>query len=220
MANVLESSIEFEDLISDSRLKRYGVLKRMLDVILAFAILPIAALLLMVLFCLVGRSPIFRHLRVGRNGREFYCLKIRSMALNSEIILKDHLSDNPVAQEEWRCRRKLTNDPRVTRVGRFLRQTSLDELPQIFNVLKGEMTFVGPRPVPADELKQYYGEDARVYKAMTPGLTGAWQVSSRRSSNYHGRVELDRQYLNEMSLRTDLQIIAKTVVAVVRMTGE
>jgi lipopolysaccharide/colanic/teichoic acid biosynthesis glycosyltransferase len=220
MANVVDSSVEFEGLSSDSRLKRYAILKRMVDVVLVFSILPIAALLLMILFCLVGRSPIYRHLRVGRNGKEFYCLKVRSMALNSETLLRDHLSDNPVAQEEWRCRRKLTADPRVTRVGRFLRQTSLDELPQIFNVLKGEMTFVGPRPVPADELEQYYGEDARVYKAMTPGLTGAWQVSSRRSSNYRGRVALDRKYFEEMSLRTDLQIIAKTVVAVVRMTGE
>ncbi|MGM0585370.1 MAG: sugar transferase [Pseudomonadota bacterium] len=165
-----------------------------------------------------GGRPLFGHTRIGRGGRPFRCWKIRSMVPDAEARLARHLAENPGAAEEWRATRKLADDPRVTRFGEFLRRTSLDELPQIWNVLRGEMSFVGPRPVPADELK-LYGAARAAYQAMRPGITGLWQVSGRNEVAYAERVQLDVNYLRRMSFWFDLKVILLTGGAVLRFTG-
>ncbi len=140
------------------------------------------------------------------------------MQTNAAEMLKKHLADNPEAAKEWEENRKLADDPRITRIGKILRKTSLDEFPQFWNVLKGEMSIVGPRPVPADELRKY-GEMDVFYKAVRPGITGLWQVSGRNDISYEERVSLDRTYTKSISFIGDMIIIMKTVDAMLKRTG-
>nr|WP_156883088.1 sugar transferase [Rhodovulum sp. P5] len=199
---------------------RYG--KRIFDITLAILSLPVLLPVIALLWVLVrldGGPGFFLHTRVGRNGKPFKCWKIRSMVVNAEHKLKAYLARNPEAAAEWERDFKLTDDPRVTRIGRFIRKTSLDEIPQIFNVLTGEMSFVGPRPIVTEEL-QRYGQHASSYMAMTPGVTGLWQVSGRNEISYGERIALDISYLEHCSLRTDLSIIWKTGAAVIFRTGK
>jgi lipopolysaccharide/colanic/teichoic acid biosynthesis glycosyltransferase len=161
----------------------------------------------------------FGHARVGRGGRMFRCWKIRTMVPDAESRLAAYLNLNPAAAAEWDAERKLNDDPRITRIGDIMRRTSLDELPQIWNVLIGEMSFVGPRPVTADELGKY-GISRSAYCAMRPGITGLWQVSGRNEVSYAERVALDVDYLRRMSLALDLSIIARTAGVIVRPTGK
>ena len=163
-----------------------------------------------------GGPVIFAHFRVGRNGRLFRCLKFRSMYRDSAQMLADLLRDDPAAQAEWARDQKLCNDPRITPVGRFLRKTSLDELPQLFNVLRGEMSLVGPRPITTDELDRY-GRQRWHYLEVRPGITGLWQVSGRNDLSYEQRVVLDRRYVESRSLGLDLRILWRTVRVV--LTG-
>ena len=156
--------------------------------------------------------------RVGRHGRPFKCFKIRSMVVDAERRLHEHLSANPEAAAEWASDFKLANDPRVTRFGYFIRRTSLDELPQVWNVLLGDMSFVGPRPVVAHELERY-GDKQNAYLAMRPGLTGPWQVLGRNDLPYNERVRLDCRYLEEQGLLTDLALMVRTSRAVFGRTG-
>ena len=149
----------------------------------------------------------------------FRCWKIRTMVTDSETRLEQHLQNNPDAAAEWARDHKLTDDPRVTRVGKFLRKTSLDELPQIWNVLLGEMTFVGPRPIVLDEMAKY-GPYQAAYLAMKPGVTGMWQVSGRNDVSYDERVQMDVEYFDQISLALDLSLIAKTGLAVLNRTGK
>lgn len=195
--------------------------KRAFDIAFALALLPVIAPVVAVLLLVVrrdGGSGLFGHLRVGRNGTEFRCWKIRTMVMDAEKKLQVYLRDNPEAAAEWARSRKLANDPRITPLGNFLRRTSLDELPQIWNVLKGEMSFVGPRPVVRDELKKY-GSGAPCYLAQKPGVTGLWQVSGRNDVSYDERVRLDRRYRKEMTWALDARIILKTGTAVFERTG-
>lgn len=195
--------------------------KRVFDILLAVALLPILAPIIAVLSFWVGRdggSGFFGHKRVGLNGETFRCWKIRTMVTGAEDKLKAYLADNPDAAAEWARDHKLTHDPRITRLGHFLRKTSLDELPQIWNVLKGEMSFVGPRPVVEAELEKY-GQSLPAYLAQKPGITGLWQVSGRNDISYDERVALDVRYMRERSFRKDLSIILKTGLAVVSKTG-
>ena len=194
------------------------LVKRGLDVVIASTALLILAPLQLVVAPAIGCSggPVFYgHRRVGRNGKAFLCYKFRTMRPGSDALLAAHLAANPDAAEEWRATRKLRRDPRVTRLGRLLRETSLDELPQVFNVLRGDMSCVGPRPIVFSEL-QSYGAVARDYFTVRPGLTGLWQVSGRSSVSYEVRVELDRHYVRNRSILFDLMILARTVPAVVR----
>lgn len=199
-----------------------SVAKRVLDVALA----GLAALFFAPFFLLIaglilltdGRPVFFGHRRVGRGGREFACLKFRTMCKDADERLADHLAGNDIARREWETRRKLSRDPRITGVGVFLRKTSLDELPQLFNILRGDMAVVGPRPVVQDEA-QYYGSDFTAYKSVRPGLTGLWQVSGRSDTGYGERVALDAHYVKNQSLLMDLRIIARTAVVVVSGTG-
>ena len=161
----------------------------------------------------------FAHMRVGKDGKDFPCYKFRSMVTNSQEMLQQYLNDNPAAREEWELEFKLKNDPRVTPIGKVLRRTSLDELPQIFNVLRGEMSLVGPRPVIQEELDKYYGETAKLYCSVKPGITGLWQVSGRSDTTYDERVALDATYIKYRSLWGDIVILWKTVGVVLMRKG-
>lgn len=196
--------------------------KRALDVFLVVMMagpVLVMVMLLAVLAALDGASPFYGHERVGRGGRIFRCWKLRSMVRDSAARLERHLAENPEAAREWAETQKLARDPRVTPVGRFLRKTSLDELPQLWNVLRGDMSLVGPRPVTQGELERY-GADRRAYLAVRPGITGLWQVSGRNDISYGERVALDARYAREVDLATDLRILVMTGPAVLRLTGK
>ncbi|MDA5558126.1 sugar transferase [Shimia sp. MMG029] len=199
--------------------RRYG--KRACDIILAVSLLPVLVPVICVLWAVTARdggSGFFGHVRVGQNGRKFKCWKVRTMVVGAEEKLKAYLVENPEAAKEWAENHKLADDPRITKFGNFLRKTSLDELPQIWNVLTGEMGFVGPRPVVEDELSKY-GSGARFYLAQKPGITGLWQVSGRNSVSYDERVAMDFEYLQRTSFKFDVSILLKTWQAVVKRTG-
>lgn len=194
-----------------------GATKRVMDVCIALVALIILAPLMIVVFLIIkmtmGGPVIFGHDRVGLNGRTFRCLKFRSMVRDAEQVLREHLANSPEAAEEWRQTRKLKDDPRVTRLGRVLRKSSIDELPQLFNVLRGEMSCVGPRPIVMDELERY-GVNAGDYLAALPGLTGLWQVSGRSALSYDERVALDGLYVRTWSFQKDMIILLKTIPSV------
>lgn len=198
-----------------------GALKRMVDIGLALLMLPIIIPIVAVLYLPVRREGgpgFFGHARIGRDGAVFRCWKIRTMVPDAQARLEALLASDPAARAEWERDRKLRNDPRVTRLGNFLRRTSLDELPQIWNVLKGDMSLIGPRPVTAEELERY---DYHVwaYLAMRPGITGLWQVSGRNDLSYAERVQLDVSYCQSVSFGTDMRILARTAGAVLQRTG-
>lgn len=163
-------------------------------------------------------SVLFAHERIGLNGKTFKCLKFRTMCLDADVKLERLLQSDPAAREEWEQSQKLANDPRLTSVGLILRKTSLDELPQLWNVLRGEMSMVGPRPIVADEAK-HYGSVFADYKSVLPGLTGAWQVSGRSNTTYEERVALDADYIKKASLVLDTKIVLKTVWVVIAGKG-
>lgn len=165
-------------------------------------------------------GPIFfAHTRIGKDGKPFPCYKFRSMVVNSKEMLEKHLAENPEARAEWEREFKLKNDPRVTPIGQVLRKSSLDELPQIFNVLKGEMSLVGPRPVVQEELDKYYGEAVKEYCSVKPGITGLWQVSGRSDVDYPERVAMDVEYVRTRNLWKDIVILYKTFDVVLNKKG-
>jgi Undecaprenyl-phosphate galactose phosphotransferase WbaP len=155
----------------------------------------------------------YGHRRLGAGGKHFLCWKFRTMHVNAERLLDKHLQDNPFLRAEWEQNQKLRDDPRVTRVGHFLRQTSLDELPQLWNVLRGEMSLTGPRPIVDAEVPKY-GEVYKLYKRIKPGMSGFWQVSGRSNTSYAERVEMDSYYVRNWSVWLDLIILARTVKSV------
>lgn len=199
-----------------------GVFKRGFDVVGALAGIVLLSPLLLMLAALVkfsdGGSVVYGHARVGRNGSVFRCWKFRTMVENGDEVLATYLAANPQEREQWQAIRKLQNDPRVTRIGAVLRKLSLDELPQMVNILTGQMSFVGPRPVVEDEL-ELYGSAAACYLQSRPGLTGLWQVSGRNDVSYGTRVAFDRHYVENWSFAFDLKILARTVPAVFSSRG-
>jgi exopolysaccharide production protein ExoY len=194
-----------------------GLVKRSFDVTAALFALMIFSPIFLMIMALVKYSDngpaFYGHTRIGHNGRQFKCLKFRTMAINGDELLRQHLRENPEAAEEWRRTRKLKDDPRVTTVGKVLRKLSLDELPQLLNIIRGEMSVVGPRPVVDDELK-VYDSFAVYYLRTRPGLTGLWQISGRNDVSYETRIAFDTQYVQTWSLFQDIAIIAKTIPAV------
>ena len=195
--------------------------KRLLDLVGAVVLgLVFAPLIAVIVFLMRrgGGTVIYRHRRVGRGGRTFCCLKFRTMIPNADQVLRELLEGNPELQAEWMRDHKLRNDPRVTRLGRFLRRTSLDELPQLLNVLRGEMSLVGPRPVVREELLRY-GRNVDTYLAARPGITGLWQVTGRNNIDYRRRVVLDTYYVRNQNLLLDLYILLKTTGVVLGGKG-
>lgn len=166
-----------------------------------------------------GGSAIFSQVRVGKRGELFYCLKFRTMAQDAGERLRHMLETDPDAEREWAENQKLRRDPRITRLGRLLRTTSLDELPQLLNVIRGEMSLVGPRPVVPEEIARY-GRCARYYYRVRPGLTGLWQVQGRNDVSYRRRVALDRTFVKSRSVKLYFTILVMTVPAVLGLTGQ
>jgi Undecaprenyl-phosphate galactose phosphotransferase WbaP len=200
----------------------FPIAKRALDIIAAGLGLVLLSPFFLIVALMVradGGPAFFAHQRVGRGGKLFGCLKFRSMVIDSQTRLEALLASDPAARAEWEATRKLKNDPRITPIGRFLRSTSLDELPQLINVLRGEMSLVGPRPVQEAEIDRYYGASAAHYMAVRPGITGLWQVSGRSETSYESRVALDVAYVSRPSLLADLSILLRTPVAVVSRRG-
>ena len=203
-------------------LRASWVTKRILDATIALTALLLLLPLLLFIALLIwgsdGRSPIFRHKRLGRYGRPFGCLKFRSMVVDGEAVLAAHLAANPQARAEWAATHKLSDDPRITPIGQVLRKTSLDELPQLWNVLRGEMSLVGPRPIVPAEVARYGRAFATCF-AVPPGVTGLWQVSGRSDTTYAERVALDLDYASRWSLGRDLSIMLRTIPAVLAQRG-
>lgn len=197
--------------------------KRSFDIWMTFTLLLLAApfllpisLILAVLIAADGYNPIYTQQRLGRHGRIFRMYKFRTMVHDADARLDAYLAQNPEAREEWETHQKLRKDPRITLVGRFLRKTSLDELPQLLNVLRGEMSLVGPRPMMVEQSAFYPG---RGYFLTRPGLTGPWQVSDRHDTSFAGRAGFDDDYLRNLSLRADLMILLRTILVVIKGTG-
>lgn len=198
------------------------IMKRAVDVcgaivgIILFG--PLMALIAIILITTERGGAIFAHERIGRGGKPFRCLKFRTMAPDAQQRLTALLDADPKARAEWERDQKLRNDPRITPLGAFLRRTSLDELPQFFNVLRGEMSLVGPRPIVADEIRRY-GDRFALYARCRPGITGIWQVSGRNDTSYAFRVRLDAYYAANQKLSLDIQIMLKTFGVVISGDG-
>ena len=203
-------------------LGRQDGLIRAVDLLIATAAFIFFAPLFVLVALLVkvedGGPVFFAQERIGRGGKLFRCLKFRTMATDADVQLRELLARDPVARREWDRDHKLKDDPRITRVGRFLRESSLDELPQLLNIIKGEMSLVGPRPIVPAEAPRY-GRHIKRYCAVRPGLTGLWQVSGRNDVSYRERVVMDVAYVRGRCLWLDLKIIARTVPAVLLRRG-
>lgn len=202
----------------DSLYRRYG--KRVLDVTFVLATAPLTlsiTLLCALALWIEGGQPFYRQMRLGANGKRFRIFKLRTMGQNAEQDLKNLLATDEALREEWETTQKLKNDPRITRVGALLRSTSLDEMPQFLNVLKGEMSVVGPRPMMPDQLPLY--PDPSSYFDLRPGITGEWQISDRNENSFAYRSTIDTRYDFSMTLIGDVKIIAKTIGVILRRTG-
>lgn len=225
-APVFEQGVPFvavPDVYTAPRRRRSArkTLKRAFDIlgaiVLGLVFLPL--IVLIVLFLRNDGGPvIFRHRRIGRDGRSFDCLKFRSMVPDADRKLREVLEQRPELKAEWLRDHKLRNDPRITAIGRFLRRTSFDELPQILNVLRGDMSLVGPRPIVREEVMRY-GRCLPLYLSAKPGITGLWQVTGRNDTDYRRRVVLDVYYVRKQSALLDLYILLKTTRVVLRGGG-
>jgi Undecaprenyl-phosphate galactose phosphotransferase WbaP len=195
---------------------------RVLDIsliLLAAPYISLAMLIIAISIKLDSRGPVFyRQARIGRFGHKFHVYKFRTMIQNADQVLKDHLDKSPQLKAQWATTHKLKQDPRVTRLGALLRKSSLDELPQLWNILKGEMSLVGPRPIVDAEVEKY-GKCFNFYTQVRPGLTGLWQVSGRNDTTYKQRVELDEYYVRNRGLKLYFQILWKTVFVVLKKDG-
>ena len=202
--------------IVGGRGKRYFDVSAALSSILFW--LPLLCLIAIAVKLADGGPVLYRHRRVGRNGKAFECFKFRTMFVDADAALHRHLTANPDAAREWKENQKLKTDPRITPLGAVLRKTSLDELPQLFNIVRGEMSLVGPRPIVLNEVTKY-GECITHYMRARPGLTGAWQISGRNDVDYGRRVWLDTEYVENWSFWHDLAIIASTFRVVLTSRG-
>ena len=194
-------------------------LKRVFDTLAILASLPVILPAIAVLALLIRRDggpAFYSQDRVGRNGRMFRFWKLRSMVVDADARLADYLATDPEASAEWDATQKLKNDPRVTGIGRIIRKASLDELPQLWNVFRGDMSLVGPRPMMPEQVELYSG---RAYFDLRPGLTGFWQIGDRNETNFSDRAVYDTRYARRLSFTTDLSILARTVRPILHGTG-
>lgn len=226
-------ALQFEEHLSKSRPlglrdftfgnPRFGVyrsyIKRSLDIILVLIAAPMIILIMLPFLLLIpfdGGSPFYRQKRVGLDGKEFSMWKLRSMVPNAHDKLDEYLASDPSAKAEWDKDQKLKMDPRITFIGRFIRKSSIDELPQFWNVFKGDMSLVGPRPIMVEQRELY---PCTSYYALRPGITGFWQISERNETSFTERAPFDAQYFRELSFRTDCLVLLKTINVVIRGTG-
>ena len=193
-------------------------LNQLMALTLLLLLSPSLAVIAFLIWARDGAPVLYAHYRVGKDGKLFRCMKFRSMLRNADQVLADLLRDDPRARAEWALEQKLRDDPRITGIGRFLRHSSLDELPQLLNVLRGEMNLVGPRPITVAELTRY-GSVRWHYLSVRPGITGLWQVSGRNNTSYDERVTLDRRYVEQRTLTGDLIILFKTARVVMLREG-
>lgn len=212
---------QHRDFAGDSAPSADRIARTLFDKAFALAALlffaPFLLVVSLVILCSTGRPVLFAHQRVGRNGRPFECLKFRTMAPDAEARLQGLLDRDPEARAQWESQQKLDDDPRITCTGEFLRRTSLDELPQFWNVLRGDMAIVGPRPIVQEECRRY-GKHLEAYLSVKPGITGLWQVSGRSATTYAERVEMDAEYVRTRCFTGDLKIILLTIRTV--LTGK
>lgn len=193
--------------------------KPIFEILLIIAALPFIVTVITVFALLVmtdGASPFYTQKRVGRGGRIFRMWKLRTMVPQADAMMENYLAANPAARAEWRATQKLKDDPRITRVGRLLRKTSMDELPQLFNVLTGSMSLIGPRPMMVDQQDMYIGT---AYYKLRPGITGLWQISDRNDCEFVERARYDNLYARTIGPGTDLHILWRTIAVVIRATG-
>ncbi|WP_170416477.1 sugar transferase [Ruegeria atlantica] len=200
----------------------YGLGKSLFDRIFAFSALvffaPFIGLISLAILISDGKPIFFAHKRIGRDGKSFNCLKFRTMARDAEDRLEKILESDPEARAQWESQQKLDDDPRITTVGEFFRKTSLDELPQFWNVIKGDMAIVGPRPIVASEVS-HYGDHFDDYLSVKPGITGHWQVNGRSKTTYAERVAMDVDYVRNRSFPRDITIILKTIKVILMADG-
>lgn len=222
-ATSIRRSSDIGPITAKSSVSRRGIyrlgIKRLIDVIAILATLPIVLpfmALVAVAIAFDGASPFFRQERIGKDGRRFTIWKFRTMVPDAEAQLNRYLEGNDLARIEWESKQKLSVDPRVTRVGRVLRRTSLDELPQLLNVLRGDMSLIGPRPMMPCQQALYPG---KAYYNLRPGMTGSWQISARHTSDFSDRAHYDDAYDRDVTFLNDLRILLRTVSVVLRGTG-
>ena len=208
-----------ENVIVIEKKKYYLIIKRIIDIILALVGIifssPIMLLILILIRLDSKGKAIYKHQRLGKNGKLIGIYKFRTMVINADEVFK---SFSPEQKAEYEKFYKLENDPRITRIGNFLRKTSLDELPQLFNILKGEMSFIGPRPVVEKEIEKF-GDKKEKYLSILPGLTGWWACNGRSDITYEERVKLEMYYINNISFRLDIKCFFKTIMAVLKRDG-
>ena len=217
--NVIENSLKIKETQNSEKARRYIKVKRILDCILA----TIALIILSPIYLIIARAvkidskvPIFfGHTRIGKNGKIIKIYKYRTMVTNAEELIKQF---TPEQMKEYKENFKLENDPRITKVGKFLRKTSLDELPQLLNIIQGDLALIGPRPVVKKELEKY-GENAGKFLSVTPGLTGNWAASGRSNTTYEERMKMELWYVDNISFITDVKIFFKTIIAVIKKEG-
>lgn len=205
--------------IKKTNIKNYIQIKRALDIIIASIGLIVLSPIFLILAILIKidskGSVLFAHTRMGKNGEKFKMYKFRTMYENAQEMIKDF---TPEQKKEWEENFKLKNDPRITKIGKFLRKTSLDELPQIINIIKGDLSIIGPRPIIDEELEKY-GENKEKFLSITPGLTGYWQANGRSATTYEQRMKMELYYIDHISPKLDLQIFFKTISSVLKKEG-
>lgn len=215
-------ALENTEVSNENILKRqspYRYIKRFMDVILATIALVVLSpifLIIAIAIKIESKGPVFfKHARIGKNGKIIKLYKFRSMVINAEELIK---SFTPEQMKEYKENYKLTNDPRITKIGKFLRKTSLDELPQLLNIIKGDLSIIGPRPVVTDELKKY-GTNTEKFLSVTPGLTGYWAANGRSCTTYEQRMQMELYYIDNLSLKMDIKVFFKTIEAVIKREG-
>ena len=215
----LDRNIIVPEIINNAKKIRYTSVKRVLDVIISTIGLVLLSPIFLIIAAIIkidSKGPvIYAHRRIGKDGKEIKIYKFRTMYKNADEMIKEF---TPEQMKEWKENFKLKDDPRITKVGKFLRKTSLDELPQIVNIIKGELSIVGPRPVIDEELEKY-GENKAKFLSVTPGLTGFWQANGRSDTTYEQRIQMELYYVDNYNFKLDFQIFIKTFSAVIKKEG-